>query len=934
MAITLRDNTGNNTGKGAELTYLEMDTNLESYYYSSSYASGILYLHTTGSDTHSIDLSGFVDDLETGSLVRVSALNTATGSFITTASAALNVITFTKGNGTTFTVTVNTGSGVGGGSGLQPSDTGSFYYSSSVNLNTITFFQGDGTTDAVTVNTGSASNRLASLEAATGSYVYSGSYIGANTIRLYSKDVNHDIDLTALAGGIATDITQLNAFTGSAQTSLTALNGATGSYVYSGSFDGVDTITLYSKNTNYLLDLGALAGGGSGLQPSATGSLMVTGSVNLNTLSFTKGDGSTFTLTVNTGSGAGGGGLITVNDLDVTPDPFIVLTNTLNFTGSGVTVLENPSGEAQIFIPGATGGTTSPGGSNTHIQFNQLGSFGGDSAFAYTSGSQIVTIDKSTPPTAAAPHIRLLGSSSNAGAITGVIAASATTQNSAPASIQFKNAVAHGLGNFDTDVVIKTAFAGGGGTTTERTALTLTASGDAYFDYDIYAPGLDNTAQSNFVGFNTTTGKLTYFSTGSFVINTGSLQNPSISRDAPSGVSNVVFDVDFISSEADWSIQALLSSDPTSAGNATINNSNPALVTRVAFWKTASGGVDKGTKLTQLAPGSIITLSEDTIPQGIGTYRITGKTVSTNVVSYTLSYIEGALQTFSVSAPLQITTEEGVYEYTLAKGYNYLNIRNNGSSLNRLRLRYEAATATYPDGGGYIPVQILCNGSGNGYSIDYIADIKNYAWADGNGTTGTWSSTDPVVGFITNDFKPGDRFISSFLVWGEGNNEGMVPQHWTVYQSDTALEPSDRTVPTQYYQNTFNSSERVTTTSIPNIFELNGGTINIDPQGGTSDSLILGLGGLLTDYSTAINNVNGANLVQLNIVTPSAKNGWDIFWLGYRSSGTERYRVVNSGINGGVGTNSPIKLDWSGRAEVSVDYSNSKIFVWSSNWEN
>ena len=103
MAIKLRDNTATNTGKGSELTYLEMDTNLESFYFSSSLSGTDLILHTTGSDTHSIDLSG-----------------------------------------------------IGGGSGVQPSETGSFYYSSSVNLNTITFFQGDGSSEGVTVHTGSA----------------------------------------------------------------------------------------------------------------------------------------------------------------------------------------------------------------------------------------------------------------------------------------------------------------------------------------------------------------------------------------------------------------------------------------------------------------------------------------------------------------------------------------------------------------------------------------------------------------------------------------------------------------------------------------------------------------------------------------------------------------------------------------------------------
>ena len=58
MAIILRDNTPNNTGKGAELTYLEMDTNLESFYYSSSIDGTDLNFFTTGSTSHVVDLSG------------------------------------------------------------------------------------------------------------------------------------------------------------------------------------------------------------------------------------------------------------------------------------------------------------------------------------------------------------------------------------------------------------------------------------------------------------------------------------------------------------------------------------------------------------------------------------------------------------------------------------------------------------------------------------------------------------------------------------------------------------------------------------------------------------------------------------------------------------------------------------------------------------
>jgi hypothetical protein len=73
----------------------------------------------------------------------------STASLLTTASAALNVLTFTKGDGSTFNVTVNTGSG-------GTTNTGSLLTTASISLNTITFTKGDGSTFNITVNTGSA----------------------------------------------------------------------------------------------------------------------------------------------------------------------------------------------------------------------------------------------------------------------------------------------------------------------------------------------------------------------------------------------------------------------------------------------------------------------------------------------------------------------------------------------------------------------------------------------------------------------------------------------------------------------------------------------------------------------------------------------------------------------------------------------------------
>ena len=65
-----------------------------------------------------------------------------------------------------------------------------------------------------------------------------------------------------------------------------------------------------------------------------TGSLLTTASVSLNTITFTKGDGSTFPITVDTGSGGGGGGgSITVEDQGIS----LGTATVFNFTGSGVT---------------------------------------------------------------------------------------------------------------------------------------------------------------------------------------------------------------------------------------------------------------------------------------------------------------------------------------------------------------------------------------------------------------------------------------------------------------------------------------------------------------------------------------------------------------------------------------------------------------------
>ena len=91
---------------------------------------------------------------------------TSTGSLLLTASAATNIITFTKGDGTTFPVTIDTGSDV---------TTGSLITTASAALNVITFTKGDGTTFPITLDTGSTS--ISSSYATTSSFAQSGNGI-------------------------------------------------------------------------------------------------------------------------------------------------------------------------------------------------------------------------------------------------------------------------------------------------------------------------------------------------------------------------------------------------------------------------------------------------------------------------------------------------------------------------------------------------------------------------------------------------------------------------------------------------------------------------------------------------------------------------------------------------------------------------------------
>jgi len=275
-----------------------------------------------------------------------SATGLSTGSLLVTASALLNVITFTKGDASTFSVTV------ADTTNLAPLN--AFTASAQISLNNlnlwtssyqpiITNLQASQSIDATkftTIGTQSGSWDNTSLNTFSAS---------ANT-QLANLSTSQSIDNTkwnTIGGqsGSWGGSSPAGTISGSAQ--ITALgfvsSSVTASSLTTASVN-VNVIT-FTKGDGSQFNLTVAASGsvtpgtvsGSAqitalgfVSSSVTASSLVTASVNLNTITFTKGDASTFNITVNTGSGGGGTDITSLN-------AFTASQNTKNTTLASVT---------------------------------------------------------------------------------------------------------------------------------------------------------------------------------------------------------------------------------------------------------------------------------------------------------------------------------------------------------------------------------------------------------------------------------------------------------------------------------------------------------------------------------------------------------------------------------------------------------------------
>ena len=258
----------------------------------------------------------------TGSL-QGTATNANTASLATrnveTASAAANVVTFTKGDGSTFDITV--GSVV---------DTGSLLTTASIEGVDITFTKGDASTFDITVDTGSStadsasfSTRVTDLEDFSSSldatYVTEAELVAATaslSSSLTTTDQAISASVATLSGSastaraaIATDYiaadTALSAsLTTTDQTISSSVATLSGSASDARNLIAADLDTVSSSFSTRVGDLEDFSSSLDATYATEaelraiTASSVVTASALVNTITFTKGDGSTFAVSI------------------------------------------------------------------------------------------------------------------------------------------------------------------------------------------------------------------------------------------------------------------------------------------------------------------------------------------------------------------------------------------------------------------------------------------------------------------------------------------------------------------------------------------------------------------------------------------------------------------------------------------------------------
>jgi hypothetical protein len=216
----------------------------------------------------------------------------------------------------------------------------------------------------------------------SGSSFFSGSFVGPlQGTASFSISSSYSItasyaniaDVVANASSFVTT-SSFNAFTSSYNTFSSSYNTGSFSGSFTGSLQGTSSWAASASvaiSSSFAVTASyALFAANSGGSSTDTGSLLTTASVSLNTITFTKGDGSTFPITVNTGSGG------TVSGDYVTTSSFNAFTSSVVTTSSFNAFTQSINTATSSFVTNVqTSSFVTNSQTSSFVQNNQTSSF-------------------------------------------------------------------------------------------------------------------------------------------------------------------------------------------------------------------------------------------------------------------------------------------------------------------------------------------------------------------------------------------------------------------------------------------------------------------------------------------------------------------------------------------------------------------------------
>lgn len=399
------------------------------------------------------------------------------------------------------------------------------------------------------------------------------------------------------------------------------------------------------------------------------------------------------------------------------------------------------------------GGSASPGGSDTYVQFNDGGStFGGDSGLTYNKTTNKLTITAPSSPSRTAPNLLLNSELANvtAGEVFGVIAANNATDQynpaNYPASIQFTADTNFAPGNYDARIGL---FVNNNATETE--ALRLKSSGQA---------SLPQYGAGSFTGTNA------YYlavSASGEVIETA----PPGGFTRPGSDTSITYDT-YLQTVNTYSVNAVGTnpSAPSSNGDVSIRYAVSNIgsnVDRIDVYD--SDGTDRSATLLNLAISGSITLLQVGAGGHTEVYRIISVTDNGSYVSYAVSWVSGddaAISTITTDT----FTFNADYEYELSTGYNRLLVTNNSnSSANQLRFAPPAGASA----GDEVIVELKVNTGSVNVRPTYLVRNGTPTFQVARRVSEINGSTVSAIELDTNDVA-----IMKFQVNDIGSVEGLM----------------------------------------------------------------------------------------------------------------------------------------------------------------